>query len=47
MNGKNKDEAPAEPPGKGEGLEQASEDALRQMEEQQEGARHAGYGDGG
>ena len=47
MDGKDKDEAPAPPPGEGEGIEQASEDALRQMEEQDEGARHAGYGDGG
>jgi hypothetical protein len=47
MDGKDKEEARTPPPGEGEGVEEASEDALRQMEEQQEGARHAGYGDGG
>ena len=46
MDGKDKDEK-TPPPGEGEGLEEASKDALRQMDEQQEGARHAGYGDGG
>jgi hypothetical protein len=47
MDGKDKDQASAEPPGEGEGIEQASKDALRQMDEQDEGAHHAGYGDGG
>jgi len=47
MDGKDKDEGKTPPPGEGEGLEQASEDALRQMDEQDEGAHHAGYGDGG
>ena len=47
MDSKDKDEAQAPPPGEGEGIEQASEDAVRQMDEQDEGARHAGYGDGG
>jgi hypothetical protein len=47
MDGKDKDEAPAPPPGEGEGIEQASEDAVRQMDEQQDGARNSGYGDGG
>ncbi len=47
MDGKEKDHPPAKPPGEGEGLEEASEDAVRQMEQQQDGARHSGYGDGG
>ena len=47
MDGRDKDEAPTAPPGEGEGIEQASQDALRQMDEQDEGAHHAGYGDGG
>ncbi len=36
-----------EPPGEGEGIEEASRDAVEALEEQDEGARHAGYGDGG
>jgi hypothetical protein len=47
MDDKNKGEAKTPPPGEGEGIDQASEDALRQMDEQDEGAHHAGYGDGG
>ncbi len=40
-----RDETP--PPGDGEGIEEASKDALEALEDQDEGARHAGYGDGG
>ena len=47
MDGKDKEQQPAPPPGEGEGIEQASEDAVRQMDEQDKGAHHAGYGDGG
>jgi hypothetical protein len=47
MNGKDRDDAETPPPGEGEGIEQASKDAVRQMDEQDEGAHHAGYGDGG
>jgi hypothetical protein len=49
MDGKDKheDEGRTPPPGEGEGIDQASADAVRQMEEQEEGVRHAGYGDGG
>jgi hypothetical protein len=35
------------PPGEGEGIEEASNDAVEALEDQDEGARHAGYGDGG
>ena len=42
-----KDEAKTPPPGKGEGVQEASRDAVKQMEEQDEGAHHAGYGAGG
>ena len=47
MDGKKVDEGKARPPGDGEGVKEASEDAVPQMDEQDEGARHAGYGDGG
>jgi hypothetical protein len=47
MDGKNREEGKTPPPGEGEGVEEASKDALRQMEQQDEGAHHAGYGDGG
>ena len=47
MDGKKDEEGKAPPPGEGEGVKEASEDAVRQMEEQEEGAKHAGYGDGG
>ncbi|HEX8579422.1 MAG TPA: hypothetical protein VF655_07485 [Allosphingosinicella sp.] len=47
MDGKQQDEGKTPPPGEGEGVAEASEDAVKQMENQQDGARHAGYGDGG
>jgi hypothetical protein len=47
MDGREQDEGKTPPPGEGEGVEEASKDALRQMDEQDEGAHHAGYGDGG
>ncbi|HEX9955077.1 MAG TPA: hypothetical protein VGB48_07680 [Allosphingosinicella sp.] len=47
MDGKPQDDAKTPPPGEGEGLEEASKGAVEQMKDQQDGARHAGYGDGG
>ena len=46
MDGNGKQEE-TRPPGEGEGLEEASRDAVEALEEQDEDARHAGYGDGG
>jgi hypothetical protein len=45
MSGKEKDQAPAEPPGEGEGIEEASEEALRALKERDEGGENAGFGD--
>ena len=47
MDGTDKQDKPAEPPGEGEGLEEASKEAVEALEKQDQGARHAGYGDGG
>ena len=47
MDGKQQDQGKTPPPGEGEGLAEASEDAVEQMDEQEDGAHHAGYGDGG
>jgi hypothetical protein len=47
MDGKDDGQRETPPPGEGEGVEEASRDALREMEQQDEGAHHAGYGDGG
>ena len=46
MEGKDRQD-PAPPPGEGEGIEEASRDAVEALEDQDEGAGHAGYGDGG
>ena len=47
MDGNDKQEKRADLPGEGEGIEEASKEAVEALEKQDEGARHAGYGDGG
>ena len=35
----------AEPPGEGEGVDEASEEAVRELEKRRDGGGHAGAGD--